>query len=349
MFKPLLLITLVIFITGTGLYYLKDQTNYLNSPISAVGGQKLLEKLDTKALNKINIQVEGIALSLLQLQGGGWQEQSLSYAADTQPIQDLLLNLSQIRLGDLVTNNPDHHERFRLLSPPEKLEEWTKERHADSVTLLHGDGSLILSLLLGKERSNGEGQYIRHAGSDKVYLIPERLSVDSAVDDWLKKDLLALESAQIAGIKLQNGEELSFAVNRNSAEAEWKSTVENLNTPDAERIKKILDRLALLSFAKLYKKDQEPQQLEGSAIEEETLLVSLFDGRIYTLNLLNNIAANGNYILSMRMGILQDESGSANAEDSNLRGVMDLFNQKVNGRFFEISSWEGNELLLRDQ
>jgi hypothetical protein len=51
----------------------------------------------------------------------------------------------------------------------------------------------------------------------------------------------------------------------------------------------------------------------------------------------------------MRMGILQDESGSANAEDSNLRGEMDLFNQKVNGRFFEISSWEGNELLLRDQ
>jgi len=89
--------------------------------------------------------------------------------------------------------------------------------------------------------------------------------------------------------------------------------------------------------------------LEGSAIEEETLLVSLFDGRIYTLNLQNNIAANGNYILSMRMGILQDESGSANAEDSNLRGEMDLFNQKVNGRFFEISSWEGNELLLRDQ
>jgi hypothetical protein len=113
---------------------------------------------------------------------------------------------------------------------------------------------LILSLLLGKERSNGEGQYIRHAGSDKVYLIPERLSVDSAVDDWLKKDLLAIESAQIAGIKLQNGEKRSFAVNRDSAEAEWKSTVENLNTPDSERIKKILDRLALLSFARLYKK-----------------------------------------------------------------------------------------------
>ncbi len=275
MFKPLLLITLVLFITGTGLFYLKDQTNYLNPPISAVDGQKLLEKLDTKSLNQINIQVEGTAVSLLQLQGGGWQEQSLIYEADTQPIQDLLLNLSQIRLGDLVTNNPDHHERFRLSSPPEKLDEWTKESHADSVTLLHGDGSLILSLLLGKERSNGEGQYIRHAGSDKVYLIPERLSVDSAVDDWLKKDLLAIESAQIAGIKLQKGEKSSFAVNRDSAEAEWKSTVENLNTPDAERIKKILDRLALLSFTRLYKSRTNP--------EVQMLKTQIFEGKWISL------------------------------------------------------------------
>jgi hypothetical protein len=119
MFKPLLLITLVLLIIGTGLFIIKDQTNYKNSPISDVGGHKLLEKLDTKALNQINIQVEGTTVSLLQLQGGGWQEKSLNYEADTQPIQDLLLNLSQIRLGDLVTNNPDHHERFSLISPLE--------------------------------------------------------------------------------------------------------------------------------------------------------------------------------------------------------------------------------------
>ena len=349
MFKPLLLITLVLLIIGTGLFYIKDQTNYINSPISDVGGHKLLEKIDTKALNQINIQVEGTAVSLLQLHGGGWQEKSLNYEADTQPIQDLLLNLSQIRLGDLVTNNPDHHERFRLISPPEKLEEWSKERHADSVTLLHGDGTLILSLLLGKERHNGEGQYVRHSGSDKVYLIQERLSVDSAVDDWLIKDLLSLESAQVTGLKLQNGEERSFAVNRDSAEAEWQPDPENVNTPNAEQIKKILDRLALLSFTKLYKKDVAPEKLEDSVIVEETLLVSLFDGRIYTLNLQNNVAPSGNYILSMRMGILQDEIGNVNTEDSNLRQEMDLFNKKVNGRIFEINSWEGNELLLSDQ
>ena len=125
MFKPLLLITIVLFIIGTGLFFVNDKNSYKKSSLSSIDGQKLLDKLDTKALNQINIQLEGTTISLLQLQGGGWQEKSFSYEANMLPIQDLLLNLSQMRLGDLVTSNPDHHERFSLLSPPEKMEKWS--------------------------------------------------------------------------------------------------------------------------------------------------------------------------------------------------------------------------------
>ena len=349
MFKPLFLITFLLLIFGGGLFIYQDQTNYTKPQNSNFGRQKLLEQLDTKALYQIKIQEEGSVVSLLQLQGGGWREQSLDYDADILPIQDLLLNLSQIRLGDLVTNNPDHHARFQLLAPPEKLEEWNKDRHANSITLLRGDGTLILSLLLGKERIKGEGQYVRHTGSDKIYLIPEQLTVDSAVEDWLKKDLLSLESKQIASLKLENGKDISFSVSRESAETDWKSANENANLPDSERITKALDRLSGLSFSKLLKKDFAPEELEGSDNAEETLLVSLFDGRIFTLNLQKNDVSYENYILTMRMGILQGASESANAEDSIIRQEMDVFNKRVNGRFFEISSWVGKELLLSDQ
>jgi hypothetical protein len=78
------------------------------------------------------------------------------------------------------------------------------------------------------------------------------------------------------------------------------------------------------------------------------LFVLLFDSRVYTLNIRNNIASNENYILSMRMGISLVSSGASEAEDSKLRDEMEIYNQQVNGRFYEISSWEGKELLLSE-
>ena len=349
MIKPLSLITLLLFIFGVGLFYYQDQRNNLKTQISNLSKHKLLENLDTKALSKIKIQGEGSVVNLLQLQGGSWKEQTLDYDADILRIQDLLLNLSQILLGDLVTSNPDHHVRFQLLTPPEKMTEWKKDRHANSITLIRGDGTLILSVLLGKERTNGDGQYIRHTGSDKVYLIPESLSVDSEVDNWLKKDLLALDSKQISAISLQKDGVRTVAISRESTATEWRSVAENEVLPDSDSIKKLLDRIQGLSFTKLFNKDYMQKELDESPVAEESLLVSLFDGRIFTLNLRKNDASFENYILNMRMGILQKSTESTDADDSKHYQEMDDFNKRVNGRFFEISSWEGKELLLSDQ
>ena len=119
-------------------------------------------------------------MDLLQLQGGGWKVQSLNYDAEIISIQDLLLNLTQISLEELVTNNPDHHERFHLLAPPEEVEDWNENRHGLAVSLLRGDGTAILSLLIGKKRANGQGQYVRQRGSNKIpdLLDNKHLSLD---------------------------------------------------------------------------------------------------------------------------------------------------------------------------
>ena len=251
-------------------------------------------------------------------------------------------------LGDLVTNNPDHHERFQLLTPPENKEDWSEDRHGISVSLLRGDGTSILSFLLGKNRTSGPGQYVRHKGSNKVFLIPEGLSIDSEANDWLKKDLLALESNQVQSLVLKNEEGGSFSINRDSAETDWKSSSEKSDVPDSDKITTLLNRLGKLSFSKLYINDSVSQQAEGTDLIETTLFVSLFDSRVYTLNLRNNVASNENYILSMRMGISLVASGGSEAEDSKLRDEMEIYNQQVNGRFYEISSWEGKELLLSE-
>jgi len=50
----------------------------------------------------------------------------------------------------------------------------------------------------------------------------------------------------------------------------------------------------------------------------------------------------------MRMGISLVASGASEVENSKLRDEMGIYNKQVNGRFYEISSWEGKELLLSE-
>ena len=346
MIKPIFYTTFFLIFVGGILFIYKEHYNSKDSQNPNLSKQKLLEQLDTKELNSINIHADGSSLSLIQLEGGGWREKSMNYEADTVSIQDLLLKLSEIKLGDLVTKNGDYHKRFRLLDPPENDGDWKKDIHGNSLTLLRGDGTIILSLLIGKKRKNGEGQYIRHTGSDNVFLISEQISLNAEIDDWLNKELLTLDPKQIASLEIKSGDKRSFSMNRKSSDAKWESVLKNNNT-STENLNNALERLSRLSFSKLYNNDLIPEDLLGSM--EESLFVSLFDGRIYTLKLRKNLQSNENYILNLRMGILQDVSENANTKNSELHKEMKSFNQKMNGRFFEIRSWEGKELLLIDE
>ena len=347
MFKPLLLITFSLVIIGGGLLFYQDGAYFTKPHVSKV--ERLFpEQLDTKALNQIKIESQGTSVNLIQLKGGGWKEQSLDYRADPISIQDFLLKLSQIRLGDLVTNNTDYHGRFQLLTPPENKQDWEVERHGFAISLFRGDGTSILSFILGKNRTNGPGQYVRHRGSDKVFLIPEGIPIDIDANDWLKKDLLSLEPNQVQSIVLKNVKGRSFSINRSSAEMDWNANTEFTDVPDSDKVTTLLNRLENLSFSKLYLNDAVFQQSDTSDLKEAILFVSLFDSRVFTLNISKIEAPNENYILSIRMGISMLSSGNSETEDSKLREEMEIYNQQVNGRFFEISSWEGKDLLLSE-
>ena len=348
MLKPLLIITTILFIIGGGMYFFHEGSNFNKSPKYVQSSQKLLKQLDTKTLDRIKIFGNGSQVDLVQLQGGGWKEQSLNYEADILSIQDLLVNLSKISLGDLVTDNPDYHERFQLLDPPDNIDLWEKERHGFALNLLRGDGTSIVYLLLGKERINGPGQYIRQAGSDKIYLIPEPLLIYSEVDDWLRKDLLALASKHIQRLDLEKGDNSSYSISRVDDESDWVSEPENSDLIEKSKINRALSRLEDLTFSKLYKNNEVTQELTEQNYKEGSLSVTLFDGSVFSLIFKKNVSGDENYLLRLRMGISLEASGKPDTDDSILRKEMEEFNQRVNSRLFEISSWEAKELLFSD-
>jgi len=348
MLKPLLIITTILFFIGAGLFYFHERLEFNKYPKIAESNQKLLRELNTKSLDRIKIFGNGSRVDLVQLQGGGWKEQSLNYEADILSIQDLLVNLSKISLGDLVTDNPDYHERFQLLDPPDNIDLWEKERHGFALNLLRGDGTSIIYLLLGKERTNGSGQYIRQAGSDKIFLISEPLLIYSEADDWVRKDLLALESKYIQRLDLQKVDNSSFSITRADNKSDWVNEHENSELIENSKINRALSRLEDLSFLKLYKNNEVAQEMAEKNYKEGSLSVTLFDGSVFSLIFKKNVSVDENYLLSLRMGISLEASGNPDTNDSKLRKDMEEFNQRVNSRLFEISSWEAKELLFSD-
>ncbi len=239
MIKPLSLIAVILCGLGIALYFYEQGAEQGQENLS---GQILLKQLDTKNLNKIQVRSSEGLLELHQSQQG-WQETGLDYPLSGEKIQEFLLELTDLRLGDLVTDNPERHALFQLLSPPESKEQWEDEKHAVAVNLLRGDDSSLLEILLGKSREQGSGQYLRYADSDEAYLLPDTLDIDTDPNDWLNKELTSLDEKMIQKLDFQNSSDSDFTLTYDNQSNSWSMS----DSPEAElkedEINDILKRL----------------------------------------------------------------------------------------------------------
>ena len=160
--------------------------------------------------------------------------------------------------------------------------------------------------------------------------------------------MLALESKHFQRFDLQKVDNSSFSISRVDDKSEWLNEPENSELIEKSKINRALSRLEDLTFSKLYNNNEVTQELTEQNYKEGSLSVTLFDGSVYSLIFKKNVSVNENYLLSLRMGISLEASGKPDTNDSKLRKEMEEFNQRVNSRLFEISSWEAKELLFSD-
>ena len=335
MIKPLSLISVILCGLGIALYFYEQGAEQGQENLS---GQILLKQLDTKNLNKIQVRSSEGLLELHQSQQG-WQETGLDYPLSGEKIQEFLLELTDLRLGDLVTDNPERHALFQLLSPPDSKEQWEDEKHAVALSLLHGDDSSLLEILLGKSREQGSGQYLRYADSDEVYLLPDTLDIDTDPNDWLNKELTSLDEKMIQKLKSQNSSDSDFTLSYDNQSNSWSMS----DSPEAElkedEINDILKRLQELSFTKILTGELSDNSTGRTQLTN--LEATLADGIIYALQIGENENPEGNHVMSLRMSI------QIEADSPDSRKEMERLNQKVGGRLFEIRSWEAKDLLKK--
>ena len=79
MMKPLLIITVILFFIGAGLYFFHGASKFNKSQNFSQSNQKVLKQFNSKSLDRIKIFGNGSQVDLVQQLGGGWKEQYLIY------------------------------------------------------------------------------------------------------------------------------------------------------------------------------------------------------------------------------------------------------------------------------
>lgn len=136
--------------------------------------------------------------------GDGWTVNGYEAIPETG---DLLRRaLAEAEVGQLVSRNPDNHERLGVT-----------EADGRKVTV-YGDGAVRFTLIVGNRGQAMQSAYARRPGDDEVYALQGNLVnlVNRAVDAWRDRKIIAADRDAIQRIECAYGDTV-FTLARDSA------------------------------------------------------------------------------------------------------------------------------------
>jgi hypothetical protein len=109
-----------------------------------------------------------------------------------------------IQKDDFRSDNVSDHEALGVIDPLDEGSTTLKGR-GQRVTLKDASGSILADFIVGKEPEERTGfRFVRIPGQKRVYAARVDLDISTAFEDWIEKDLLKLESADVERILVKD-------------------------------------------------------------------------------------------------------------------------------------------------
>lgn len=174
----------------TCLLYLKPE----GRTDSFAAGTLLVQGLEPDSIWSIAVKTTGQELNLTRDDGGFRVAQKNGYPADMQDINNLLIDLLDIRCAQRVAASAAAGEEYGI-SP---------ETPEGGMIILGGSGDKeLLRLLVGK--TTPRGTFV--STGKEVFLSEKPFALTADPMSYIEQNLLRQESAKITGIKIKNGED----------------------------------------------------------------------------------------------------------------------------------------------
>lgn len=130
---------------------------------------------------------------------GKWRiAEADDYPALIDEVKQTVIATAELRLVAEKTANPDLYERLGVEAPD-------RQGATSHLLALRGNGNELATLIVGKPRrsqspSHSPGLYVRLPEQAQALLVEGSLSVSADIIDWIKRDIINIESDRVRAI-----------------------------------------------------------------------------------------------------------------------------------------------------
>lgn len=157
-----------------------------------IGGAPLMfQNLAARLAGAMRIEVkqQGKSLAIARRQGDVWVlPEAADYPVRPEKVRELLVGLTELRLVEPRTSNPELLERLGLQDPEQE------GSTAALLRVLDGSNQPIAELVVGRRRVRVQGNvpesvYVRRPGETQSWLAEGRLPLDADAQLWIDRDM----------------------------------------------------------------------------------------------------------------------------------------------------------------
>jgi hypothetical protein len=190
----------------SGALYLSTQRNLPRDPHGLALLPSLAGELNT--VSSLTVRKGAAPPVTVHQQGERWTvAERADYPADLPKLKKLLLALSDAKIREEKTSNPDSYAIIGVEDPSQPGATGTQ------IELTAQNGKL--AVIVGK--SAGEGTFVRRAGEKTSYIVEPGISVEAEPRYWIDTRLLDIPTDKIQSIESKPASGAAFSVHRVAA------------------------------------------------------------------------------------------------------------------------------------
>lgn len=323
----LFLITIAVIITA-------GITARLRAPQSNLEKELLFPNLADKINNIGKVIIKGNRNTVeLQEQNNKWTVTKLdNYPANFNKVRAAIINMSQFKIVDEKTDNPDFYSRLGVDNPS------SSDSSSLLVTLFNNSNQELVSVIIGQQRqssSSKPGLYIRKPDQKQALLIEGGLDISANSIDWINRDLMHIPSAQVKNITIQYPDGKIFEINKETKDQpDFNIKGTSGEMPSASKI--IINRMAT-GLEELRADGVKSVNNFTFPDDSITTTVTTFNGMVVTARLAQQ---SGHTYAHFSFSAAADVTGAMNVQDGSAGGNTDSVNpEELLQKLSALSEW----------